>query len=260
MGNKNSRQKLQIIFYCTIIFILYIGLSSRGEATEEVPLAELSKITEVMDKQGIEMSNWTIYTREHLNSWENLDASKDELALIQNKTTDFKWESELTSDYHEQKKTIATKEHLGLEITETLTYITFPQNNKFYSYLIYEVQGKNYSEDMNQVLSPIILSRLEDLFLTNTKIFTCTTGNGNGKLNFGLEELTNNILAQFSAQKIEYLKEETFISVSAYTNIWDNSITTNEKKMNLQIAIRANQRLGGRTTITIGTPIILTEY
>jgi hypothetical protein len=260
MGNRYSRQKLQIIFYCVIIFFLFVGLSTRSEATGDEPLAELSKMTEVMGKQGIEMTNWTIYTREHLNNWESLDATKDELALIQNKTTDFKWELEPANDQRGQKKTVATKDHLELGITETLTYIAYPHNDKFHSYLIYEVQGNNYSKDMNQVLSPIIVPRLEDLFLTNSTIFTCTKGTVSDKLNLDLEQQSDEILAQFSAQKIEFLKEETFISVSAYTNIWNNSIISSNEKMNLQVAIRANQDLGGQTTITIGTPIIMSEY
>lgn len=260
MGNSKTRQKFQIIFYCMIIFILYFGLSTRGEATEDEPLAELSEIAKAMDKQDIEMTNWTIYTREHLNSWESLAAAKEKLALIQSKTTDFKWDPEFTDNHNGQKKTIAKKNLLGLGITETLTYITFPYNDKFQSYLIYEVQGREFSKDMDQSLSPIILSRLEDLFLTNTKIFTCTTGNGSGKLNFDLEQRADGLLAQFSAQKIEFLKEETFISVSAYTNIWNNTIITNNEKMNLQVGIRTNQQLGGQTTYTIGTPIITIEY
>lgn len=260
MGNRKTRQKLEIVFYSMIIFILYFGLSTHPEATDDGPFTELSTISEVMDKQDLEMRNWTVYTREHLNSWESLDAPKDELVSIQNKTTDFKWETESVSDHRGQKKTIAKKDHFDLGVTETLTYIIFPHNDKFNSYLSYEVQGKNFSNEIDQTLSAIILSRLEDLFLPNTKFFTCTTGNGSGKLNFDLEQQADRILDQFSAQKIEFLKEETFISVSAYTNTWKNLIKSNNKKMNLQVAIRTNQQLGGQTTITIGTPIITTEY
>lgn len=260
MGKNNTKQKLQILFYCMIIFILYFGLSTRGEATDDQPLAELSKIAEVMDKQDAKMTDWTLYTSENLNSWESLAESKDELTAIQNKTTDFKWDPEFISNHNGQKKTRATKIHLGLGITEVLTYITFPYNDKFQSYLIYEVQGEKFSNDMNQAISPIILSRLEDLFFPNTKIFTCATGKGSGKLNLGLQQMAEGILAHFSAKKIEFLKEETFISVSAYTNIWNDFILTNNEKMNLQVAIRTNQQLGGQTTITIGTPIITTEY
>ncbi|UTW70831.1 YwmB family TATA-box binding protein [Anaerobacillus sp. HL2] len=110
-------------------------------------------------------------------------------------------------------------------------------------------------------LSSLVSTRYQDLFKNNTKIFTCATGIGNDKLNFGLYEQAEIILDEFSAQQIELLKEETFISVSAYTNTWNNLLTTNEQtNMNLQIAIRAKERLGGKTTVTIGTPIITTEY
>ncbi|MCD8502193.1 MAG: YwmB family TATA-box binding protein [Bacillaceae bacterium] len=53
--------------------------------------------------------------------------------------------------------------------------------------------------------------------------------------------------------------KKTFISLSAYTELWDTYIITNQKKMNLQVALR-NTGMGGETTITIGTPIITVEY
>jgi hypothetical protein len=263
MGMKNTSKTLQIIFYCTIVFILYLGVNTNGKATEATdsePFAELAKIVEVMDKQGIEMTNWTLYTREYLNSWETLAAYQDELLLIQNKTTDFTWEPELISDQLGQTKTSAIRESTELGITEKLTYIVYSHNEQFQSYLIYEVLGEKFSGDIKQSFAPIILSRLEDLSLTKTNFFTRTTGNGSDKRNFSLEQQSEKILAEFSARKIEFLKEETFISVSAYTNIWNDTIKTNDEKMNLQVAIRENLRLGGKTTVTIGTPIITTEY
>jgi hypothetical protein len=261
MGNKKIKDIMQVVFYCIILFSLYFGLSWSGEATSEKSFVELEKILEVMDKHKIELTEWSLYSREHLNGWDTKGEYESELNSLIEKTNEFKWGTLLHDEHRGQKKAIATLTHQELGVTETLSYIIYPHNEQLHSYLIYDVHGtKNLSTDEWQFLSSILKSRLEDLFQDNTKIFTCATGNSSDKLNFSLNEQADSILAEFSAETIEFLKEETFISISAYTNTWNNAISTNDQKMNLQVAIRAKERLGGKTTVTIGTPIITTEY
>ncbi|OIJ21772.1 hypothetical protein BKP45_03485 [Anaerobacillus alkalidiazotrophicus] len=258
MGNKN---KLHIIFFGIVFFSLYyLGLSEKGEATVENLFSELNQIVDVMDKHDIELTEWTLYTRGQLNHWTEPGEYEKELKTIQQMLSHFDWEP--LKDYpKDQKKAIGTFIHHDIGVTQTLTYIVYPHNKQLHSYLIYEVQGvQTLSEKQLDSLTSVVLFRHQDLFNKNTKIFTCATGNGSDKLNLGLGEQAELLLKEFSAQKIEALKEETFISISAYTNIWNSSLTTTEESMNLQLAIRANERLGGETTVTIGTPIITTEY
>lgn len=261
MGNMKSKGFIQITFYSIILFSLYSGLNWSGEARSDQPFFELEKILEVMDKHEIELTDWTLYSREHINSWSNNGEFESELLLLKEKTSDFQWEPLFYDKQKDQQKAVATFTHHELGVTETLTYIVYPHNEQLHSYLIYDVHGtKKLSENEWQLLSSKLKSRLDYLFQENTKIFTCATGNGSDKLNFDLNEQADSLLADFSAQAIEFLKEETFISISAYTNTWNNEISTNSQKMNLQIAIRSKERLGGKTTVTIGTPIITTEY
>lgn len=261
MGNKIIRDRAQFVFYCIVVVTVYFGLSWSGEATKEKPLDELEEIIAVMDKHKIEMSDWTLYTRQHLNSWKKTGEYENELRLLKEKTTEFSWEPLLEDTQRGQKRALATRFSHDLNVTETLTYIIYPHNDQLHSYLIYNVHSTQKTPEKEwSLLSDVIESRLEELFTADTKIFTCVTGLSNDKLNFGLTEQADALLADFSAQTIEFLKEETFISISAYTNTWRNAITTNEQNMNLQVAIRAKQGLGGKTTVTIGTPIITTEY
>lgn len=276
MGNSKQRKSLSIratkvqpvlkelilpsILYCIVLFSLYLGFSGSGEATSNEPFLELSQILQVMDKHNVELTDWTLYTREHLNSWQTSGEYENELALIQEKTTDFQWQPLTTDEHSGQIRAMATYTHHDLGVTETLTYIIYPHKEQLHSYLIYNIQGtKNFTEKQWNYFSQQIKDRLEDLFIDNSKFFTCATGIGNDKLNFGLLEQAEMLVAEFSAQTIEFLKEETFISISAYTNTWNSTVLTKNQDMNLQVAIRANG-LGGQTTITIGTPIITTEY
>ena len=262
MGNKMVKEKLHIIFYGIILAGLYLGFSGSGQATADNSFQELKSILEVMDKHDIEVTEWTLYTREHLNHWTEPSGYFDEFVALQEKTANFDWEPNLTKQRNGQMRAVATLDHRNKGILETLTYIVFPHNEQHHSYLIYEVEGtEKVTEKDWQELSPVLNSRLEDLFQTNAKIFTCATGNASDKLKSSLYEKAEMLVNEFSGQKIEQLKEETFISVSAYTNVWNDAITTaNDQNMNLQVAIREKERLGGETTVTIGTPIITTEY
>ncbi|MCT8140121.1 YwmB family TATA-box binding protein [Anaerobacillus sp. CMMVII] len=262
MGNKKIKGFMQIVFYCVTLFSLYFGLNWSGEATDSNQFSELEQILEVMDKHEIELTDWTLYTREHLNSWSIPGEEVDELQVLKENTTEFQWEPLLYDELKGQEKATAVLTHHELGVTETLTYIIYPHNEQLHSYLIYDIHGtKKLSEKNWQYLSLTVQNRLEDLFQPNTKIFTCVSGNSSDKLNFGLKEKAEELLAEFSAQTIEFLKEETFISISAYTNTWNkNVISTNNENMNLQVAIREKEGLGGKTTVTIGTPIITTEY
>jgi hypothetical protein len=67
-------------------------------------------------------------------------------------------------------------------------------------------------------------------------------------------------LKAFKADSVEELSEEAFVSVTAYTEMWEDVLLTqDQQRMNLQIAIR-NQGMGEKTTFVVGTPIITSEY
>lgn len=53
--------------------------------------------------------------------------------------------------------------------------------------------------------------------------------------------------------------EPNFVSVSAFTNEWKESIKTEKHQMNLQVSLR-NAGMGEKLTVTVGTPIVTTEY
>ncbi|MDD9313984.1 YwmB family TATA-box binding protein [Cytobacillus firmus] len=75
-----------------------------------------------------------------------------------------------------------------------------------------------------------------------------------------LSDKANNILEKLSAQPVEQLVEENFVSVSAYKNSWENFLPTrNNEKMNLQLGLRNNQE-DKLISIIIGSPIITIEY
>ncbi|EEK97621.1 hypothetical protein bcere0013_51120 [Bacillus cereus BDRD-ST26] len=64
-------------------------------------------------------------------------------------------------------------------------------------------------------------------------------------------------MKDLSARAIEQIEERAFASVSAYNKKWDDALSTNREKINVQIAIRSTDN---KDTIVVGTPIITSEY
>jgi hypothetical protein len=74
-----------------------------------------------------------------------------------------------------------------------------------------------------------------------------------------LSSRINGLLAAFKADEIESIRENNFISVSAISPLFAETLKRNHDNMNLQLAVRS-QGLGSDTTLVIGTPIITIEY
>jgi TATA-box binding len=74
-----------------------------------------------------------------------------------------------------------------------------------------------------------------------------------------VSEYVKPLLQAFQAQEIESLKEDSFISTTAYSPLFGETIQTMTDEINLQLGVR-KQGLGGKTTIVVGTPIITVEY
>lgn len=254
--NVGKLDKYQIVLGCLFIFVLYLGVGNKSEAFDKDPTYELKKIFEVVDEQNIDVDGWQLYSRKQLNSHSTLDKALEQVMEITKQNSSFSWNSPNENEVKRVYK--GTLEHPFM--TETISIVLTTHNQEYLTYLIYEVNGTKTIRNSWELSSFEIKNRLSDLFRGDSKIFTCVTGNVNDKLNLDLYNKADEIIKSLSAITVEELNEETFISLSAYTELWDTKIETNHKKMNLQVALRKADGLGGKTTITIGTPIITTEY
>lgn len=241
-----------------LMMVSIMAMYTYGEAmVPNQESQELLEIIETMEEKEIDVENWKIYTRDTLQMMTNEQGVEDQFQELLEITEGFQW-TEKTSG--ETDKYVGSKQHPKKNIIETVTFLAYPHKTNFQTYLIYEVNGDGWDNQEWQSFSPILSDRIETFFDNNSPIFTTVTGSGNNNPNLGLDHYANKLVDSFSAQKIEGLNEETFVSLSAYNDQWETSIQSKQEKINLQIALRGNERLGGGITVTIGTPIITSEY
>ena len=69
--------------------------------------------------------------------------------------------------------------------------------------------------------------------------------------------ITPIILQSLDAKPVEATQERAFVAISAYTGKWNDALSIEKEKINVQVALR---NVDNKTTIVIGTPVITSEY
>lgn len=245
----------KISFILSIFGIIgFIVLQAGNKTTVADAKQELVTIASVYNNENILITGWSLYARESL---EKISDQKDARSLakeMQTKLPDWIWTSSTDSDHGE---IIATSTTAGVQ--EKIKIISTDINGRPNTYILYEVRGQSWNKDTETFLNDALPSRLFDIFRGNTRTFSCIEGEINDKIKSALPVYKSELLEAFDAKEIEGLEEESFISVSAYSPLFDKSLSS-EHDMNMQLGLRKTDRLGAKTTLVVGTPIITIEY
>ncbi|MCM3718353.1 YwmB family TATA-box binding protein [Fictibacillus phosphorivorans] len=240
----------------TITAILLIMMVSNGYA-KDVQTNEVAHIIDVLKEKGVKPDKWTIYFNGELG-FISKGLGYKQAEELKRDYPEFRWAA--SEDESGHYKMIGKFHHKELGLTEKVTIITYPQKEQLSSYFIYAVEGPVNTNQNWKEIQRLLDSRIRESVGGNPKIFSCVTGTYGDKMVVDLYSQANELVQAFSGVPVEELKEETFVSLSAYTEQWEQAIYTgHQNKMNLQVALRS-EGLGSKTTVTIGTPIITSEY
>ncbi|WP_088041653.1 YwmB family TATA-box binding protein [Bacillus sp. EAC] len=238
-------KKIVYLFLITICFASALFFYSNKVGLADSGVGQLNRFANVLNKKDISITSWNLYAREA-----KIDTSVAKVVgKYKNNLKDFKW-----TVNKEQSKIIGLKQHTF--VTERVVVTSTSDNS---SYVIYELNGTKWDQQTENETKMILKNSLENIFSKEPTFFTCIKGTMGGKLEGVLQGIKNDFLETFKAKKIEEIKEGAFVSVSAYTEQWNDALVANGKKINLQIAIREN-KVDESKTIIIGTPIITVEY
>ncbi|WP_186320409.1 YwmB family TATA-box binding protein [Fictibacillus phosphorivorans] len=242
----------------TITAILLLVMITSGYAKTDEKTNEVTHIIDVLKKSGATPDKWTMYFRGQTGfASKGLGYVKQAEELKRN-YPEFTWA--VTEDEAGHYKMTGLFERNDIGVREKMTVITYPQKDQSASYFIYAVEGLVNANQNWKEIQNLIDSRVKQSIGGNPKIFSCVTGTYGDKMVVDLYSQANELVRAFSGDPVEELKEETVVSLSAYTEQWEQAIYTgHQHKMNLQVALRS-EGLGSGTTVTIGTPIITSEY
>ncbi len=92
------------------------------------------------------------------------------------------------------------------------------------------------------------------------KCNSCVIGTFNGRLNdIEIQQKLQTVLSTVKAKRVEGIEEPTISSISAYSSNIETYIMSNDKKVNIQIALRYSA-YDDKTYIWVGSPLIHVEY
>lgn len=217
----------------------------------------LDDLAEVMDGLKIEMNGWTMTAKENSGFKSDWKGYQSRVEKLHKKTPDFTWGK---PEYKDETIIVkATKKSTDGNMIETLTISTHRLDERYHSVLSYSMTGEHWNKKVKNDAFTLFSTRTSELFLSNPSFFSCISGKINDTMVIALSKRAEQIMHEFDADFVEGIHEETFVSLSAYTELWQTSLETKEKKMNLQIALR-NKGKNTPVDVLIGTPILLHEY
>ncbi|MBN8203920.1 YwmB family TATA-box binding protein [Bacillus sp. NTK034] len=234
----------KVIFSISIALSLMFFYSQVGQSKED----NLLSIVNSLDDMNAKISEWSLYYKYDVNYSDSLSTFREHEANLKSKYPNFQWEENRIGDHH----IIITGKLNGNITREQIVLTALKEGNRYKLLQTYSFTSEIWSQDEYERLTNILENKHNLYFTVKSKL--------KPDQHQKLSDKANNILEKLSAQPVEQLVEENFVSVSAYKNSWKNFLPTrNNEKMNLQLGLRNNQE-DKLISIIIGSPIITIEY
>ncbi|MEC3856802.1 YwmB family TATA-box binding protein [Bacillus sp. WOD8 KX774193] len=233
--------KLKAILIVALSVVLFlVGYREMKPISDE---KKMESMIASLEKNDAKVEKWSWLARE-TKTISNIHTFQKLLNDVKEKANIQKWELEQSPDGY---KATSYKKFSSYEERVVVTWSK--ENTKENTFIIFEVSGAKWD--------PKYIQKTNKIFSEKPIIYTCVQGVLNDKIEGVLQNKTNQVLKDLSARAIEQIEERAFVSVSAYNKKWDDALSTNREKINVQIAIRSTDN---KDTIVVGTPIITSEY
>ncbi|AOY18566.1 YwmB family TATA-box binding protein [Bacillus paranthracis] len=233
--------KLKAILIVALSVVLFlVGYREMKPISDE---QKMENMIAAVEKNDAKVEKWSWLARE-TKTISNIHTFQKLLNDVKDKANIQKWELEQSPDGY---KATSYKKFSSYEERVVVTWSK--ENTKENTFIIFEVSGAKWD--------PKYIQKTNKIFSEKPIIYTCVQGVLNDKIEGVLQNKTNQVLKDLSARAIEQIEERAFVSVSAYNKKWDDALSTNREKINVQIAIRSTDN---KDTIVVGTPIITSEY
>jgi hypothetical protein len=245
--------KIFLLFLLMTSIIIYFDKLT--EANSKSNKNDLLELIEIAEKEKINLNSWKIFLNKTVKDVTSEKEMHIEIANIKRSEVGFEWDVK-TDEFKENHyiavgyKKIKSKEiEIGIKVNALLV------GNKYRIYHSYEIKGDSWNQDIREYVDAILEKNINE-----NEVFYTLTGTMKEKNELDLRDQASMLLSKFSGTKVEGLIEDDFIAISAYSKHLDsNFLKVNKKRINLQIGLRENKNTN-LINVTMGTPIIISEY
>lgn len=240
--------KKNILILLSLLLVVTITTKETNAFYED---NELSQITQIANQNNIEIDNWSIYIKEPIRKYTNLKELDKRVNVIKRTETDYSWsKKKFVKDHY---KIEGKKKTSNADLEEQILIIIYSQGGTYNLSVTYDLKG-NWDEAKWPAIFNTYKKKIEDY----SAFYTIQ---GTTNINNSLYTEASKLLTSFEGEELQSLNESKFVSLSAYTKRWKNKLPLgNNQYMNLHLAYRETNESGNNVKVTIGTPIITSEY
>lgn len=215
---------------------------------------QVLKIVEVASNQDINIKEWKVYIKQPVINVTTKEAIEEEVLNIMNAHPSYKWKDEIEEGKHHYARFGYKYSHFN-DIKEKMTITVFNKGPIYKIFTSFEITGGKWNNQTWDFLNSTYNTELE-----NDMVYFTVYGTKDINKSMILEEEASKLLNAFSADEVEGMKENNFISSSAYVNEWQMEIPTKGKEVfNLQFGLRLDPS-EEHLNVVIGTPFISSGY
>ncbi len=251
-SNKKGVREMKYLFLllATVGMMFFIDQLLIETKTNTESQNELEDMIEIVEEQNLNLSKLqtTIKESREISDLQSFISKINGYHL--NMQADDKEHNRLKFDSDRQ-------ENNG--ITESILLVrTNEQQNRYqviYTINMTETTNKTTPEVL-EVYKEKVNSITNELFTEDAQYFSCVEAWEDGIID--IVRFIDFVKSRLKMTIIDEVKEPHFNTWTGFTPNWENKLKQNDEEINVQIAVR--ERIGDRTTITIGTPILIHEY
>lgn len=248
MNNKRRLSVLYIII--TISFVTILIGNNISAAQKDL---DIQVLAQNIEKQNGTIIEWSLYARELVY----LSDEKERLEKIhwlKNQYSDMEWNT-----VNESGSEVVIGQQNFEFYSEIIKLISTDKNGQSSTYLLYEIRGAGWNQNIAENLSNDVTLATKKLFDKKPVIFSCIKGEFSKRFHEFKYQSLDGLMKSFQAEEIKTLKESDFYSISGKSSLFAQNLSFADTEMNIQFGLRKS-RSGSTTNFVIGTPILTIEY
>ncbi|MBP1948848.1 YwmB family TATA-box binding protein [Virgibacillus litoralis] len=235
-----------------IVLMVIILLLTTGAAVSKKQQDEMTALASTLVGSDMEVEDWEVIIKEQV--------SKDKVKLLIEKLKTKNSQLVTSEDDENSIKYSFGNIYKNNQFSETYN-VVIPKNTKHQAQFTVVIKGSSWNKSIEKEYLKQVKSIKNDFFTDNSTKFACLTTTLSGKLGsvYFIKRMKKSLNLQNIDEQSDTVENSMLNKVVyGYTPLWDQKITIMDKPMNLQLAFKDIEN--GKTKLTIGTPILITEY
>lgn len=237
----------KIVLMSIILLVITTGAAASPKQQEE-----MTALAAMLTDSNMEVGNWEVTMKEQM--------SKDKIKMLLGKLEAKNSQIDTGEEDENSIKYSFGYIHKNTNITETYN-VVIPKDDKYQAQFNVVIEGKSWNKSIKKDYLNRVESIQDDFFSQDSTKFACLTTTLSGKIGsvYFIKRMKEKLHLQSITEQTDTVENSTLKKVVyGYTPLWDQQITIMDKPMNLQFAFKEKEN--GKTKLTIGTPILITEY